>query len=191
MVGHQLDGALIACEDVYSTCLKNVAPVFKSFFIRAKDIYSGCADPECQTSGQQDEFHRFVQAICFLTFCYSFTVCYKSKVNIYTCLSEIYSRRTDILYTQMQKCRKARTIQHSTNPHGWMWQITTARNGSPRPNLRKQYHMCKLIYEVLTLGPERISILLGRCFPLGSVSATAYRCFSHAENARLFPPRHE
>lgn len=65
------------------------------------------------------------------------------------------------------------------------------RNGSPRPTLRKQYHMCKLIYEVLTLEPERISILLGKCFPLGSVSATAYRCFSHAENARLFPSRHE
>ena len=61
----------------------------------------------------------------------------------------------------------------------------------PDQTLRKQYHMCKLIYEVLTLGPERISILLGKCFPLGSVSATAYRCFSHAENARLFPPRHE
>lgn len=61
----------------------------------------------------------------------------------------------------------------------------SSQNGSPRPTLRKQYHMCKLIYEVLTRGPERISILLGKCFPLGSVSATAYRCFGHAENARF------
>lgn len=61
------------------------------------------------------------------------------------------------------------------------------QNGSPRPTLRKQYHMCELIYEVLTLGPERISILLGKCFPLGSVSATAYRCFSHAEERNAFP----
>lgn len=57
--------------------------------------------------------------------------------------------------------------------------------------LKKQYHMCKLIYEVLTRGPERISILLGKCFPLGSVSATAYSCFRSAEKARLFPPQHE
>lgn len=58
-------------------------------------------------------------------------------------------------------------------------------------HLKKQYHMYRLIYKVLTPGPERISILLGKCFPLGSVSATAYRCFSHAQNARLFPLRHE
>lgn len=55
-------------------------------------------------------------------------------------------------------------------------------NGFPRPTLIKKKHMWKLIYEVLTPGPERISILLGKCFPLGSVSATAYRCSSRAEN---------
>lgn len=65
------------------------------------------------------------------------------------------------------------------------------QNGSPRPTLRKQNHMCRLIHKVLTLGPERICILLGKCFPLGSVSATAYRCFDRAERAWLFPPRHE
>lgn len=57
--------------------------------------------------------------------------------------------------------------------------------------LKKQYHMCRLIYKVLTPGPERISILLGKCFPLGLVSATAYRCFRHAVKAGLFPPRRE
>lgn len=36
--------------------------------------------------------------------------------------------------------------------------------------------MCRLIYKVLTSGPERISMLLGKCFPLGLLSATAYRC---------------
>lgn len=47
--------------------------------------------------------------------------------------------------------------------------------------------MCELIYEVLTLGPERISILLGKCFPLGSVSATAYRCLGRTARGRAFP----
>lgn len=77
------------------------------------------------------------------------------------------------------------------NANIFLWQPGYSQNCSPRPTLRKQDHMCKLIYEVLTLGPERISILLGKCFPLGSVSVTAYRCFSHAEDSRLFPPRHE
>lgn len=90
-----------------------------------------------------------------------------------------------------RKARKARTIA-TFNKTSWVDVADHhSQNGSCRPTLRKQYHMCKLIYEVLTLGPERISILLGKCFPLGSVSATAYRCFSHAENTRLFPPRHE
>lgn len=51
--------------------------------------------------------------------------------------------------------------------------------------------MCRLIYKVLTPGPERISILLGKCFPLGLLSATAYRCFRRTVKAVLFPPRHE
>lgn len=66
-----------------------------------------------------------------------------------------------------------------------MWHFS--QKGSPRPTLRKQYHMCRLIYKVLTPGPERISILLGKCFPLGLVSATAYRCSRHAVKAGLFP----
>lgn len=51
--------------------------------------------------------------------------------------------------------------------------------------------MCRLIYKVLTPGPERISILLGKCFPLGLLSATAYRCFRRTVKVVLFPPRHE
>lgn len=66
-----------------------------------------------------------------------------------------------------------------------MWHFS--QKGSPRPTLRKQYHMCRLIYKVLTPGPERISILLGKCFPLGLVSATAYRCSRHAVKPGLFP----
>lgn len=48
--------------------------------------------------------------------------------------------------------------------------------------------MCNRIYKVLTLGLERISILLVKCFPLGSVSATAYRCCRECEAS---PPQHE
>lgn len=61
------------------------------------------------------------------------------------------------------------------------------RNGSPRPALRKQYHMCLLIYEVLTRGPERISILLGKCFPLGSPLCNSLQMFQPCREREPFP----
>lgn len=42
-----------------------------------------------------------------------------------------------------------------------------------------------VIYEVLTPGPERISILLGKCFPLGSFSATVCRCLGDTERKHI------
>lgn len=44
-----------------------------------------------------------------------------------------------------------------------------------------------VIYEVLTPGPERISILLGKCFPLGRFSATVCRCSGDTESESAFP----
>lgn len=101
-----------------------------------------------------------------------------SSRQVFTVWETVYSKKKN-LCSNIQKTSWVDVADYSS------------QNGSPRPTLRKQYHMCKFIYEVLTRGPERISILLGKCFPLGSVSATAYRCFGHAENTRLFPPRHE
>lgn len=122
-----------------------------------------------------------MQAICFLTFCYCL-LRIKGQ-QLYT------SKRDETMqnrYTYRCGNGAGKRELHLTKPRGCMWQITTSRIVLPDPPLRKQYHMCELIYEVLTLGPERISILLGKCFPLGSVSATAYRCFSRAAERRGF-----
>lgn len=64
-----------------------------------------------------------------------------------------------------------------------------SQNSSPRPTSKKKKpHMCRLIYKVLTTGPKKISVVLGkRCL----VYATANRCFRHAVEAGLFPPRRE
>lgn len=48
-----------------------------------------------------------------------------------------------------------------------------------------------VIYEVLTPGPERISILLGKCFPLGCISATVCRCLGDTERESVFPLQSE
>lgn len=118
-----------------------------------------------------------------------FAICFKSKVNTFdTCLSKTNVHTVHIA-GEME--------ENGKNPSDIQLNLRSGCGRLPQPEwfsqtyLKKQYHMCKLIYEVLTLGPERISILLGKCFPLGSVSATAYRCFRNAEKARLFPPQHE
>lgn len=128
--------------------------------------------------------------ICFFTFCNSFTIRSKSKVHNFTCQNNVNPGR--LVYMMWTESRRKARIITTLNETSWLEVADDHKhNGSPRPTLRKQYHVCRLIYEVPTPGPERISILLAKCFPLGSVFATAHRCFSHAENARLFPPRHE
>ena len=97
------------------------------------------------------------------------------------------NRRARCRSAEGEKRERQRTVATLSEKTSWVDVADYhSRNGSPRPTLRKQNHMCELIYEVLTQGPERISILLGKCFPLGSVSATAYRCFSHAERRQGF-----
>lgn len=65
------------------------------------------------------------------------------------------------------------------------------QNGSPRSTFKNNTMCARFIYKLLTPGPERISILLGKCFPLGSVSATAYRCSRPVWSAALLPLRRE
>lgn len=48
-----------------------------------------------------------------------------------------------------------------------------------------------VIYEVLTSGPERINILLGKCFPLGCFPTTVCRCLGDTERESVFPLQSE
>lgn len=56
-------------------------------------------------------------------------------------------------------------VEDSEDPSDIQLNLRSACDTLPPPewlsqtNLKKQYHMCRLIYEVLTPGPERISIL--------------------------------
>ena len=171
---------------------------FFFFFKEPNHIYSGRADSECQErlwgGSRMEGFMHAMISICFLMFCNSFR---DFALNQTSAPIHVPSRRKctgshagtqDAGVQNGGKRERQRTVVTlSEKKTSWVDVADYhSRNGSPRPTLRKQNHMCELIYEVLTQGPERISILLGKCFPLGSVSATAYRCFSHAERRQGF-----
>ena len=96
-----------------------------------------------------------------------------------------------MIWSKKKNKKNSQIMKHSSFQKNSQADVVNGigQNSSPRSTLRKQNHMSKQIHKVLTLGPERICILQGKCFPRGSVSATAYRCFDRVERGRLFPPR--